>query len=178
MKHFQVPMFALISTILLLLGDEAVAFTSQKNIHSATPNYVQDARMVDRASRGQSMRLNMAQISEKEAKASIDKVVNALRKDKEANTELGRLVSVNNVLGFGSPVAGQVAVRFNASFKKGGMGRSAIPLPFGLGQTNEPEGRGTMVGQVKASVDETTGKVINCSVFRDLGYGRAFNLRV
>ena len=37
--------------------------------------------------------------------------------------------------------------------------------------------RGTMVGQVKASVDEATGKVVECSVFRDLGYGRSFNLK-
>ena len=120
----------------------------------------------------------MAQISETEAKTGIDKVVAALRKDKAANAELGRLQSVNNILGFGSPVAGQIAVRFNASFKKGGMGRSAIPLPFGMGQTNQSEGRGTMVGQVKASVDAKTGKVIDCSVFRDLGYGRSFNLKV
>lgn len=120
----------------------------------------------------------MAQISEQEAKKSIDKVVAALRSDKVANEELGRLVSVNNILGFGSPVPGQVAVRFNASFQKGGFGRSAVPMPFGLGQTNKSEGRGKMVGQVKAAVDEKTGKVINCSVFRDLGYGRAFNLKV
>jgi hypothetical protein len=120
----------------------------------------------------------MAQVSEKEAKAGIDKVVNALRKDKTAKEELGDLVSVNNVLGFGSPIPGTLAVRFNASFRKGGMGRSSIPMPFGLGQTNESEGRGTMVGQVKASLDTKSGKVINCSVFRDLGYGRAFNLKV
>ncbi|CAB9504188.1 expressed unknown protein [Seminavis robusta] len=123
-------------------------------------------------------RLFMAQITEKEAQAGIDKVVAALRKDKQANEELGRLQSVNNVLGFGSPTPGQVAVRFNASFKRGGMGRAAVPLPFGLGQTNKSEGRGVMVGQVKASVDSNTGKVTSCSVFRDLGYGRAFNLKV
>ena len=58
------------------------------------------------------------------------------------------------------------------------MGRSAVPLPFGLGQTNKQEGRGTMVGQVKANVDASTGKVLEVSVFRDLGYGRAFNLKV
>jgi hypothetical protein len=120
----------------------------------------------------------MAQISEKEAKVGIDKVVAALRKDKQANEELGRLESVNNILGFGSPTPGQIAVRFNASFKKGGMGNAAVPMPFGLGQTNKSEGRGVMVGQVKASVDEKTGKVTSCSVFRDLGYGRAFNLKV
>ena len=58
------------------------------------------------------------------------------------------------------------------------MGLSSVPLPFGLGQSNKSEGRGTMVGQVKASVNEETGKVVECSVFRDLGYGRAFNLKV
>lgn len=122
--------------------------------------------------------LQMAQVSEKEAKAGIDKVVNALRKDKGAQEELGNLVKVNNVLGYGSPTPGTLAVRFNASFKKSGMGRAAVPLPFGLGQSSEAEGRGTMVGQVKASLDTKSGKLTSCSVFRDLGYGRAFNLKV
>jgi hypothetical protein len=120
----------------------------------------------------------MGQISENDAKLGIDKVVTALRKDKDANTELGKLVKVTTVLGYGSPSKGTIAVRFNASFQKSGMGRSSIPLPFGLGQSDMKEGRGTMVGQVKASLDEKTGKVISCSVFRDLGYGRAFNLKV
>lgn len=122
--------------------------------------------------------LFMAQVSEKEAKAGIDKVVKALQKDGSAKQELGRLVKVNNVLGFGSPSKGTLAVRFNASFQKGGMGRSSIPLPFGLGQSNVSEGRGQMVGQVKASIDTTTGKLKSCSVFRDLGYGRSFELKV
>jgi hypothetical protein len=119
-----------------------------------------------------------AQISEQVAKGAIDKVVAALRKDKSANEELGKLQKVNNILGYGSPQNGRIAVRFNASFQKGGMGLSSVPLPFGLGQSNKSEGRGTMVGQVKASVDEKTGKVLEASVFRDLGYGRAFNLKV
>lgn len=52
-------------------------------------------------------------------------------------------------------------------------------MPFGPGQTDASEGRGTIVGQqVKADVDSKSGKVtISCSVFRDLGYGRAFNLK-
>lgn len=120
----------------------------------------------------------MAQVSEQEAQRGIDKVVNALRKDSSANEELGRLEKVNNVLGYGSPKPGSLAVRFNASFKKGGFGLSSVPLPFGLGQSSKSEGRGIMVGQVKASIDIKTGKVTNCSVFRDLGYGRAFNLKV
>ena len=118
----------------------------------------------------------MAQITEAEAKKGIDKVVAALRKDKQANEELGKLTKVNNVLGFGSPRKGITAVRFNASFQKGGKGMSSIPLPFGLGQSDKSEGRGTMVGQVKASINES-GKIVDCSVFRDLGYGRAFNLK-
>jgi hypothetical protein len=122
--------------------------------------------------------LRMAQVSEQEAKKGIDKVVNALRKDKSANEELGRLDKVTNILGFGSPTPGSLALRFNAAFKKGGKGMSAGPLPFGLGQSNKSEGRGQMVGQVKASIDIKTGKVTSCSVFRDLGYGRSFDLKV
>jgi len=105
-------------------------------------------------------------------------VVKALQKDSTAIKELGRLVKVTNVLGYGNPSQGQLAVRFNASFQKGGMGRAAVPLPFGLGQSNVTEGRGQMVGQVKASLDTATGKLTSCSVFRDLGYGRAFNLKL
>lgn len=122
--------------------------------------------------------LGMAQVSQEEAKKGIDKVVNALKRDPTANKELGKLEKVTTVLGYGSPTPGSLAVRFNASFKKGGFGRSAIPLPFGLGQSDKSEGRGQMVGQVKASIDMKSGKVTSCSVFRDLGYGRAFNLKV
>jgi len=118
-----------------------------------------------------------AQVTQAEAQKGIDKVVQALRRDGSAKSELGNLAKVNNVLGFGSPKPNELAVRFNASFQKGGMGRMAKAMPFGLGQTNESEGRGTMVGQVKASVDMTTGKVTSCSVFRDLGYGRAWNMK-
>jgi hypothetical protein len=120
----------------------------------------------------------MAQISQQEAQKAIDKVVQALRKDSAANQELGKLQKVTTVLGFGSPQPETVAVRFNASFAKSGMGRSAVPLPFGLGQSNKSEGRGTMVGQVKASVNQKTGKLVSVSVFRDLGYGRSFNLKL
>jgi hypothetical protein len=122
--------------------------------------------------------LRMVQVSQAEAQKSIDKVVQALRKDSAANEELGRLTKVNNVLGYGSPTPDAINVRFNASFQKSGSGLSSVPLPFGLGQSNKSEGRGTMVGQVKASVSTKTGKVITCSVFRDLGYGRSFNLKV
>lgn len=55
---------------------------------------------------------------------------------------------------------------------------SSVPLPFGLGQSNDSEGRGTMVGQIKASVDAKTNRVLDVSVFRDLGYGRSFVLKV
>ena len=119
-----------------------------------------------------------AQISQQEASKGIEKVVAALRQDRNANEELGRLDKVTKVLGYGSPTNGSLALRFNASFRKTGFGRSSVPLPFGLGQTNTPEGRGSMVGQVKATVDANTGKVTSCSVFRDLGYGRSFNLKV
>ena len=49
------------------------------------------------------------------------------------------------------------------------MGRAAVPLPFGLGQTNESQGRGTMVGQVQATVDSKSGKslIAVCSEISD-----------
>ena len=120
----------------------------------------------------------MAKLSQQDAQKGIDKVVNALRKDKLANQELGRLDKVTTVLGYGNPSPDSLAVRFNASFRKSGFGLSSVPLPFGLGQSEKQEGRGQMVGQVKASIDGKSGKVTSCSVFRDLGYGRAFNLKV
>ena len=123
-------------------------------------------------------RLRMAQVSEAEAKVGIDKVVAALRKNREANSELGKLATVNNVLGYGSPKPGTLAVRFNASFRKGGFGLTSKPLPFMLGQSNDGDGRGEMVGQVKASLDSKSGKILECSVFRDVGYGRAFNMKI
>lgn len=122
--------------------------------------------------------LLMAQVSEKDAKVGIDKIVNALRKDQLANKELGKLDKVTNVLGYGNPTPGILAVRFNAAFRKSSGGLSSVPLPFGLGQSNVSEGRGTMVGQVKASIDIASGKIVSCSVFRDLGYGRTFNLKL
>ena len=124
--------------------------------------------------------LSMAQASQQDAKKAIDAVVKALRSDGAAKKELGNLKKVENVLGYGSPQKGKLAVRFNASFQKGGAGF----LGFGaLGAPKQEPGkkpdaqRGSMVGQVKASVDQTTGKVLECSVFRDLGYGRSFNLK-
>ena len=121
----------------------------------------------------------MAQVSEQEAKKAIDTVVKALRKDSDAKKELGKLGKVENVLGYGSPQKGKVAVRFNASFQKSGSG--FLGMGTAGNNKNAKDGgsnqRGTMVGQVKASLDQTTGKIVDCSVFRDLGYGRTFNLR-
>ena len=81
----------------------------------------------------------LAQVTQQEAQKGIDKVVAVLRRDKSAANELGKLEKVTTVLGYGRPKPGTLAVRFNASFRKGGMGRSSVPLPFGLGQSNEAE---------------------------------------
>jgi hypothetical protein len=122
--------------------------------------------------------LAQAKISEAEAKKGIDRVVAVLRNDPRAQAELGKLQRVTAILGYGTPQPDRIAVRFNASFQKSGKGLSSIPLPFGLGQSDVREGRGTMVGQVKASLNSKTGKLVTCSVFRDLGYGRTFELKV
>jgi hypothetical protein len=118
--------------------------------------------------------------SKKDVQNGIDRVVSALRKDNSANRELGRLDKVTVVLGYGLQNNGStLALRFNASFRKtAGIGRQSVPLPFGLGQSNVSEGRGTMVGQVKACVEIPSNRVSSCSVFRDLGYGRSFVLKV
>lgn len=175
-----------ILSILVLLPYAALSFTAtllpsrlalQSTGRSSIPNPGRTVIIRENTQfRRGTVKLN-AQISEQEAKKAIDRVVAALRKDKEALSELGKLEKVTTVLGYGSPRNGVDAVRFNASFKKGGFGRAAVPLPFGLGQTNVSEGRGQMVGQVKASLDKN-GKILDCSVFRDLGYGRAFNLKI
>ena len=147
---------AVIVLLICILGNSSCsAFTSISN----------NVQLSTRIQPSTNTRLN-AQISEQEAKVAIDKVVKALQKDKQANEEMGRLSKTNNILGYGSPRAGIIAVRFNASFNKSGMGRSSIPLPFGLGQSNKSEGRGTMVGQVKANVDAATGKVLDCRKVR------------
>ena len=159
-----------------LVATTIQAFTTQKSHTFRRTQRQQSQTAASFRSSQDSPSSLKAQITEAEAKKSIDKVVAALRKDKEANSDLGKLTKVNNVLGYGSPTAGLTAVRFNASFQKAGKGMSSIPLPFGLGQSNKSEGRGTMVGQVKASVDQK-GNVVDCSVFRDLGYGRSFNLK-
>ena len=118
-------------------------------------------------------------LTETEVRKGIDTVVAALRKDSRTNQELGKLQRVTTILGSGLQQMNTIlAVRFNASFQRSGPGWSSVPLPFGLGQSNVSEGRGTMVGQVKASINLKTGKVISCSVFRDLGYGRTFDLKV
>jgi hypothetical protein len=180
LTSFFSSLVCIVVCVALILASPTQAFTSQASLaspSSTTTNIGVPSKSSHDSSR-RSTRLLMAQVSEAEGKKGIDKVVAALRKDKTAISELGRLEKVNNVLGYGSPRAGTVAVRFNASFKKGGSGLSSVPLPFGMGQSNKSEGRGTMVGQVKASVDAKTGKILECSVFRDLGYGRAFNLKV
>ena len=125
------------------------------------------------------LRASPLPLTDKEVRNGIDKVVLALRKDSRTNQELGQLQRVTTILGSGRQQMDTIlAVRFNASFQKSGSGWSSIPLPFGLGQSNVSEGRGTMVGQVKASINVKTGKVVSCSVFRDLGYGRTFDLKV
>jgi hypothetical protein len=70
--------------------------------------------------------LFMAQVSQQEAQKGIDKVVAALRKDAKAKAELGSMEKVTNVLGYGSPTAGTLAVRFNAAFKRSGPSKGVV----------------------------------------------------
>ena len=121
-------------------------------------------------------RINLAQVSQQEAQKVVNKVVEALHKDSSANKEFGCLDKVSVVLEYGSPSPGELAVRFNAAFKKSGKGMSSVPLSFGLGQSNMSKGRGQMVCQVKAAINTNTGKLTSCFVFQDLEYRRSFNM--
>lgn len=128
-------------------------------------------------------------VSQREAQRGVDAAVAALRGDKRAISELGRLDRVTVVLGYGSPAPGVLAVRFNASFKKKTSGGPAPRPLFSVRMAAAAAaptaaanagggGRGAMVGQVKASLQRATGRLTSCSVFRDLGYGRSFELKV
>ena len=87
----------------------------------------------------------MAQVSQQEAQKAIDTVVKALRKDSSAKSELGKLNKVENVLGFGMPKPGRIAVRFNASFQKSGGGLSGFKLGGGGGGGGGGETRKRMI---------------------------------
>ena len=105
-----------------------------------------------------------AQITQAAATKAVNIVTKKLKADRSCKTELGKLVKVNAVLGYGSPKENVIAVRFECSFNKPGV--------------KSGQDRGIMRGQVKASVAEDTGKVVSCSVFRDLGWGRTWDMKI
>ncbi|GMH93149.1 hypothetical protein TL16_g12547 [Triparma laevis f. inornata] len=105
-----------------------------------------------------------SQITQATAQKAVQLVTKKLKADKSCKQELGTLTKINQVLGYGSPKANVIAVRFEASFNK----------PSTIKGTD----RGIMRGQVKASIAEDSGKIITCSVFRDLGWGRTWDMKV
>lgn len=114
---------------------------------------------------------------EKASAAAATKLAIAkLTGDKTVQAELGSFDKMTQMINSGSPSAGTVQVRFNASFRRKGQGNVAKALPFMGGQTNERVGRGTQVVQVKAAVKG--GKLTSLVCYRDLGYGRALQVRV
>ena len=179
MRYFYLYVQSLLFSIACIDRYSSYAFTKIINIPKSGKLGTCYVSHVHSDKSSVSLRLAKAPaVTQKEAQTAINKITKALQRNKEACADLGKLQKVNNVLGYGSPSQNIIAVRFNASFSKAGKGMAAKPLPFMLGQSNEKEGRGTMVGQVKASLDRNNLKILECSVFRDLGYGRAFNLKV
>eukprot|EP00518_Triparma_eleuthera_P000835 CAMPEP_0182455860 /NCGR_PEP_ID=MMETSP1319-20130603/1878_1 /TAXON_ID=172717 /ORGANISM="Bolidomonas pacifica, Strain RCC208" /LENGTH=109 /DNA_ID=CAMNT_0024653993 /DNA_START=157 /DNA_END=482 /DNA_ORIENTATION=- len=85
-----------------------------------------------------------AAVSQSTAKLAVQAVAKRIKSDRAAKSDLGNLLRINQVLGYGSPKPKLVAVRFEATFKKNG------------GITGD---RGEMRGQVKASVEEKEGKI-------------------
>jgi hypothetical protein len=112
-------------------------------------------------------------LSEKEVTKAVQTVKRKLNSNAQVKKELGQLEQVVKVLGSGQQ-GSATAVRFQARFRRGGMGRVAVPLPFMLGQSNERDGRGSGYACVAAKVEG--GKVISCFLEKDGGYGSRINV--
>ena len=102
-----------------------------------------------------------------------DKVIQLAKRklnDRSVVSELGKLLKVTAVLGYGSPAPEVTAVRFQAQFQKGGG------LPSLMGRAKEAQGgRGVLNGQI--SCKYKGGKLIQLSVARDGGWGKTLEVK-
>lgn len=103
-----------------------------------------------------------------EAQRVISLATKRIARDATVKSELGRLVKVQNVLGFGSPSPGVIAVSFNASFKRAGS-----PF-FTLTGEKMKSDRGTSVGKVSARLE--SGRLSSVVIAKDGGWGKSINV--
>lgn len=105
-----------------------------------------------------------------DAEKVINLAKNSISRDSKVKEELGSLLKVENVLGFGSPSSGVVAVSFNASFK-----RQGTPF-FTMGGEKKLNNRGKTVGKVSARFEN--GRLSSCVIAKDGGWGKSINVNV
>lgn len=113
-------------------------------------------------------RLSAQMTTKAEAQRVISLATKRIARDKTVKNELGRLVKVQNVLGFGSPRPGVIAVSFNASFKRAGT-----PF-FTLTGEKMQSDRGTSVGKVSARLE--SGRLSSVVIAKDGGWGKSINV--
>ena len=137
-------------------------------IHTSSSSFVSPASGLPLARGGSPSTFLSASITQAEA----DKVITAAKRklaDRTVVKELGKLIKVTNVLGFGAPEPDTIAVRFQAQFQKSGN------LPSLLGQKAKQNGRGVLNGQV--SCKSKYGKIIQLSIARDGGWGKTLEVK-
>ena len=104
--------------------------------------------------------------------AQAEKVVELAKKTISANQrvrkELGAPRRINQILGFGSPSPGVVAVSFSASFgKEGGFFETTSG-------EKQRQNRGEVVCKVSAKTED--GKLVTCTILKDGGWGKGINV--
>ena len=104
--------------------------------------------------------------------AQAEKVVELAKKTISANArvrkELGSPRRINQILGFGSPSPGVVAVSFSASFgKEGGFFETTSG-------EKQRQNRGEVVCKVSAKTED--GKLVTCTILKDGGWGKGINV--
>lgn len=111
--------------------------------------------------------------SQAEVEKAVRTVQRTVNRNAQVKKELGQMDACIKVLGAGRQ-GSVLAVRFQGRFKRGGMGRVTVPLPFMLGQTTVPQGRGNGYASVAAKVEGS--KVVSCFLEKDGGYGSRINV--
>eukprot|EP00631_Chrysoreinhardia_giraudii_P002947 CAMPEP_0197415428 /NCGR_PEP_ID=MMETSP1170-20131217/1967_1 /TAXON_ID=54406 /ORGANISM="Sarcinochrysis sp, Strain CCMP770" /LENGTH=177 /DNA_ID=CAMNT_0042942229 /DNA_START=20 /DNA_END=554 /DNA_ORIENTATION=- len=109
-------------------------------------------------------------VTQQEAERVIGLAKQSIARDATVKAELGKLTKVENVLGFGSPSPGVVAVSFNASFRRQNTFFITIS-----GERRE-NNRGKTVGKVSARLE--SGKLASVVISKDGGWGKTINVAV
>mmetsp|Transcript_6556 Transcript_6556/g.20466 ORF Transcript_6556/g.20466 Transcript_6556/m.20466 type:complete len:150 (+) Transcript_6556:34-483(+) len=109
--------------------------------------------------------------SEAEAKKVIDLAKRKITSDPTVRDELGALLRVTGVLGYGAPSPGVIAVSFTAAFQRKGK-------PFWTTKGEKMlNNRGQTVGKVQARA-EGTNRLVSVVIAKDGGWGKSLNVKL